>query len=37
MEASITALLQAWNKYPDLCLNRAGNADRGGRNLRREY
>src|SRR5580700_7592669 len=22
------ALLQAWNKDPDLCLNRAGNADR---------
>jgi hypothetical protein len=37
MEASIGALLQAWNKDPDLCLSRAGNAARGCRNLRREF
>jgi len=37
MEASIGALLQAWNKDPDLCLSRAGNAARGCRNLRREH
>jgi hypothetical protein len=37
MDASIAALIQAWNKDPNLCLNRVGDAYLAIRNFRREY